>query len=171
MALTENLLGADPRMLAPGTEAHCSNNSEMQAAHPALHSSIDALTLFTALKVIVSEAMPQQRGLTPSQKSLLRALSTHLEAAARSEGGPNGVHTDRGYAQFALNKKMTALELLLAQLTPAEREIVDFVRLGWSNKEIAYLLDKSVRTVKAQLTSVYKKFSVRSRSRLIAKLS
>jgi DNA-binding CsgD family transcriptional regulator len=53
-------------------------------------------------------------------------------------------------------------------LTVAERELVQFVRIGFSNKEIAARLDKSVRTVKTQLTSVYKKCGVRSRSRLLA---
>jgi DNA-binding CsgD family transcriptional regulator len=54
--------------------------------------------------------------------------------------------------------------------TGAERELVHFVRIGFSNKEIAARLDKSVRTVKTQLTSVYKKCGVRGRSRLLALL-
>jgi DNA-binding NarL/FixJ family response regulator len=61
-----------------------------------------------------------------------------------------------------------AIETLSGELTVAERELVQFVRIGFSNKEIAARLDKSVRTVKTQLTSVYKKCGVRSRSRLLA---
>ena len=61
-----------------------------------------------------------------------------------------------------------AIQSLSGELTVAERELVQFVRIGFSNKEIAARLDKSVRTVKTQLTSVYKKCGVRSRSRLLA---
>lgn len=60
------------------------------------------------------------------------------------------------------------IRALPGELTGAERELVHFVRIGFSNKEIAARLDKSVRTVKTQLTSVYKKCGVRSRSRLLA---
>jgi DNA-binding CsgD family transcriptional regulator len=61
-----------------------------------------------------------------------------------------------------------AIQSLSVELTVAERELVQFVRIGFSNKEIAARLDKSVRTVKTQLTSVYRKCGVRSRSRLLA---
>ena len=61
-----------------------------------------------------------------------------------------------------------SIRSLSGELTVAERELVQFVRIGFSNKEIAARLDKSVRTVKTQLTSVYKKCGVRSRSRLLA---
>jgi len=156
-------------MLVPGADSHPPNDCT-QAARPAIHCGIDALALLTALEAMVSEAMPQQRALTPSQKSLLRALSMHLEATTRPENSRVNRRSDGAPARVAL-EKTAAVTLLLAQLTPAERHIVELVRQGWSNKEIAYMLDKSVRTVKTQLTSVYKKFAVRSRSRLLAKLS
>lgn len=55
------------------------------------------------------------------------------------------------------------------KLTQAEREILHLVRRGLSNKEIAADLGKSIRTVKTQLTSVYKKMRVRTRARLLAR--
>lgn len=55
-------------------------------------------------------------------------------------------------------------------LTPAERALVNLVRQGLSNGEIAAQLGKSIRTVKGQLTSIYRKLGVRSRSRLLAQL-
>jgi DNA-binding CsgD family transcriptional regulator len=64
--------------------------------------------------------------------------------------------------------KHESIPALPGELTLAERELVRFVRIGFSNKEIAARLDKSVRTVKTQLTSVYKKCGVRSRTRLLA---
>jgi DNA-binding NarL/FixJ family response regulator len=53
-------------------------------------------------------------------------------------------------------------------LTPAEAQLVGLLHAGLSNKEIAHRLHKSVRTVKTQLTSVYRKYRVRSRMRLLA---
>lgn len=57
---------------------------------------------------------------------------------------------------------------MLSHLTPAERELARYVRQGWSNREIAEKLGKSVKTLKGQLTSVYRKLDVPGRSRLLA---
>lgn len=59
---------------------------------------------------------------------------------------------------------------LLADLTEAEREIACRVGEGMSNEAIAHLLRKSVKTVKAQLTSVYKKLGVEGRSQFLVRL-
>lgn len=157
-------------MLAPATDRQFANHPPLQTLLHRLYSGVDALAFFTTLKAIVNEAMPHQRALTRSQKALLQALSSHLEAAARTSDITPPASIGDARALSALTKAAAA-QTLLKQLTPAEREIVDLVRQGWSNKEIACMLDKSVRTVKTQLTSVYKKFAVRSRGRLLAKLS
>lgn len=157
-------------MLAPATDRQFSNPPPLQTLLHRLYSGVDALAFFMTLKAIVNEAMPQQRALTRSQKALLQALSSHFEAAARESDITPLASIGDAHALSALTKA-AAVQTLLKQLTPAEREIVDLIRQGWSNKEIASMLDKSVRTVKAQLTSVYKKFAVRSRGRLLAKLS
>lgn len=157
-------------MLAPAAETHLSNHPELRRLQRRVRSEFEAPSLLAALQAIVSEAMPQQRGLTPSQNALLRALSEHLEASARNVDISKPGRSCSVQSRFALDKTKV-LELLLKQLTPAEQEIVSLLRRGLSNKEIAYMLDKSVKTVKAQLTTVYRKFAVRSRSRLLAKLS
>lgn len=64
-----------------------------------------------------------------------------------------------------------AAHSMLEGLTPAERELVRFVCQGLGNRDIAEKLGKSVKTVKSQLTSVYKKLNVSSRSRLLAGLA
>lgn len=87
------------------------------------------------------QTVQDQRDFTWRERALLTRLRLHVEATASRAG-----------------------------LTPAEAELVALVREGWSNKEIAAHLDKSIRTVKTQLTSVYKKFAVRSRSRLLTML-
>jgi DNA-binding NarL/FixJ family response regulator len=52
-------------------------------------------------------------------------------------------------------------------LTPREREIVQLVAEGKSNKEIATLLDRSVKTVETHRASVMKKLGLRSVSGLV----
>ena len=60
---------------------------------------------------------------------------------------------------------------LLTRLSPAERELIPSLRRGFSNKEIAGALGKSVPTVKKQLHSILDKLGCPSRARLIAMLT
>jgi DNA-binding CsgD family transcriptional regulator len=53
-------------------------------------------------------------------------------------------------------------------LTPTERRVADLVAEGRSNKEVADALFVSVRTVEANLTRVYAKLGIRSRTELAA---
>jgi DNA-binding CsgD family transcriptional regulator len=53
-------------------------------------------------------------------------------------------------------------------LTPSEQRVADLVAEGRSNKEVAGELFVSVRTVEANLTRVYAKLGIRSRSELAA---
>lgn len=55
-------------------------------------------------------------------------------------------------------------------LTPAERRVALAAAQGLSNREIALECFVTVRTVETQLTSVYRKLGVRSRSQLVARL-
>lgn len=63
---------------------------------------------------------------------------------------------------------ITARDQLFANLTLRERELVDAVLQGLSNKEIADLLQKSVPTIKHQLNRVYAKLGIPNRKRLLA---
>jgi DNA-binding CsgD family transcriptional regulator len=111
----------------------------------------------------------EQGDFTPQEMTLLQRLHPHIETALRRLAA-----LDERMAYSALRPTLLeaptgfSRQVMLSRLTPAERELVRFVREGWSNKEIAARLDKSIRTVKTQLTSVYKKFTVRSRTRLLA---
>jgi DNA-binding CsgD family transcriptional regulator len=53
-------------------------------------------------------------------------------------------------------------------LTPTEQRVADLVAEGRSNKEVAEALFVSVRTVEANLTRVYAKLGIRSRTELAA---
>lgn len=55
-------------------------------------------------------------------------------------------------------------------LTPAERRVAVAAVEGLSNREIAVACFVTVRTVETQLTSVYRKLGVRSRSQLSTRL-
>ena len=57
-----------------------------------------------------------------------------------------------------------------AGLTPRELEVLNLLKQGFSNKEIAHRLGNSVKTTKTHLTSIYKKFAVKSRAQLISRL-
>ena len=55
-------------------------------------------------------------------------------------------------------------------LTRAERDVARLVVAGRTNKEIAGELHISLRTVESNLTRIYRKMDVRSRTELTAKL-
>lgn len=59
---------------------------------------------------------------------------------------------------------------LLHQLTPGERELAALVCDGLTNKEIAARLNKTEGSVKVQLSGIYQKLRVNSRSKLIVAL-
>ena len=107
----------------------------------------------------------QQGDFTAQEMAFLQRLHPHLGTTLQRLSA-----VQRRAATPSLDAALRhhAIRTLPGELTMAERELVQFVRIGFSNKEIAARLDKSVRTVKTQLTSVYKKCGVRSRSRLLA---
>jgi DNA-binding NarL/FixJ family response regulator len=109
----------------------------------------------------------EQGEFTTQEMAFLHRLHPHLEIALRRL---SAVQRRAGstWRERAAELQPDTMRALPGALTGAERELVHFVRIGFSNKEIAARLDKSVRTVKTQLTSVYKKCGVRSRSRLLA---
>ena len=57
---------------------------------------------------------------------------------------------------------------LAAKLTPREREVLSYLRLGYTNAQIATALGSAERTVRNQLGSVYEKLGVASRAEAVA---
>jgi DNA-binding NarL/FixJ family response regulator len=57
-------------------------------------------------------------------------------------------------------------EIVTDTLTPRERDIVEVLTTGCSNREIAQRLGLREQTVKNQLTCIYEKFGVTSRLKL-----
>jgi len=103
---------------------------------------ISARLIRKARTVVLRGEMWITRGVVP-------LLLTRLAESARR-------HRDDG----------TPLPSAFAALAPRERQIAKLVGGGASNKEIAHRLDVTEATVKAHLTSVYRKLNVSDRLRL-----
>ncbi|MGD0274293.1 MAG: AAA family ATPase [Gaiellaceae bacterium] len=65
----------------------------------------------------------------------------------------------------------TRLELGGLELTPTELQIAELVAEGRSNKEVAAQLFMSVRTVEANLSKIYRRLGIESRTELAGRLS
>jgi DNA-binding CsgD family transcriptional regulator len=145
----------------PGLKVYCPSKSV-------------ASLLFWDANRLVSEIVirrtAEQGDFTAREMALLQRLHPHLETTLQRSSEVERRAGSAGAVQSDNATKHHAIQALPGELTVAERELVHFVRIGFSNKEIAARLDKSVRTVKTQLTSVYKKCGVRSRARLLAML-
>jgi RNA polymerase sigma factor (sigma-70 family) len=63
-----------------------------------------------------------------------------------------------------------AVGALLASLTERERGVAEAVASGLSNKEVARRLGITERTVKAHLSSAFRKLGVRDRMQLVVRL-
>ncbi|AWW73766.1 DNA-binding response regulator [Erythrobacter sp. KY5] len=55
----------------------------------------------------------------------------------------------------------------MASLTPAQRRILEAMRKGLLNKQIAYELDVSEATVKAHITAIFRKLGVNNRTQAV----
>ncbi len=58
----------------------------------------------------------------------------------------------------------TALDQKLAQLTPRQREVLQLIKLGKSNKEIARYLDVAEGTVKIHCAAIFRELGVTNRT-------
>jgi FixJ family two-component response regulator len=61
-----------------------------------------------------------------------------------------------------LHDRLDAMRTLVATLTPRESQVFDFVVRGWPNKQIAFDLGTSERTIKAHRQSIMHKLHVQS---------
>lgn len=137
-----------------------------------LNAATDVPGFWSTVQSILNEVVPSEAKLgdfAAREASLLNRLHPYLETTLQrlsmmDEPAVNGRarHGIMGAAPISF------LHEPFSRLTPAERQLIELVGEGLSNKEVAARLHKSVRTVKTQLTSVFKKFGVRSRSRLLA---
>ena len=57
----------------------------------------------------------------------------------------------------------------LQLLSQAEREVLNLLAMGKTVKEVAYILNKSVNTVRVQKTAIYEKLQVRNQAQAVVR--
>jgi FixJ family two-component response regulator len=87
------------------------------------------------------------------------ARETLLDAIERAR--------QRGAAADVERGELALLQTRLASLTPREKEVFELVAQGLLNKQIAYQLGNTERTVKAQRSSVMEKMQVETLAQLV----
>jgi DNA-binding NarL/FixJ family response regulator len=87
-----------------------------------------------------------------------------------------GLHHNLGSSRSAKRKRIAFSsgvdpKALLGRLTPRERDLVEEIRAGRSNKAIAANLGVKEQTIRNQLTVLFRKLGVSSRLELVVKLT
>ena len=104
----------------------------------------------------------------PTQPGFVATIRLHIEEHVRTAYPGFIVYLENQSSGSAIDR--LPAHSLLGQLTVAEREIARHVSEGLDNVEIARRLRKSVKTVKGQLTSIFKKLGVNGRNQLMVRL-
>ncbi len=77
----------------------------------------------------------------------------------------------RSWIARRIAEASSAAALPLERIPPAKREVLELVRAGRRNSEIAQVLGRSPHTVRNQLAQLFQTFNVKSRAELVAVLS
>jgi DNA-binding CsgD family transcriptional regulator len=145
----------------------------LQAARGEQAAALEALQL--ALQEHNRMAQPFELGRTLLVKGTIERRARKWGAARASlEGGLT--HFERLGAVLWVNRARTELRRVggrapARHLTPTEEKVAELVSTGLTNQEVADALFVSVRTVEANLSRIYHKLGVRSRTEVHAKLS
>lgn len=140
---------------------------QLQQKHP--HVAVIILTTYNEDKMMLRGLQLGARGYLLKDTERDTLLNT-IRAAARGESLFKPEVLQRAFAAQAATpppRRRTSQDNPL-ELTPRELEVLQGAAAGERNKEIAYRLGISSRTVKAHLTSVYNKLGVDSRAAAIA---
>lgn len=128
-----------------------------------------ALTLYGALDLPFDEARVRlAAGVAARRQGKRTRAIAHLDAAAEA-------FRLLGAAPWAARAsaerdRVGDRAVPKGALTPSEQRIAELVAAGQTNAEVAAALFVSLRTVESNLTRVYRKFGVRSRVQLAARL-
>jgi len=93
------------------------------------------------------------RDFDAGERALVAALVPTLTLASAAFG-----HADAGTPDAGA---------CLERLTPREREVLDYLRLGYSNEQIGLALGTRPRTVRNQLSRAYEKLGVSTRAEAV----
>ena len=90
------------------------------------------------------------------------------EAARTLETAGSQAWAERAGAEL---ERISGRRMRIRSLTPTERQIARLVAAGESNHAVARALSLSPKTVEWNLTKIYRKLGVRSRTELAAKVA
>ena len=77
----------------------------------------------------------------------------------------------RSWIAHQIRDATTTPSVPLQQIPPAKRKVLELVRAGRRNSEIAHILGRSPNTIRNQVAELFATFNVRSRAELVAVLS
>lgn len=122
---------------------------------------VDEATIFMALKAGVKGYLPKDAGLTDLVKAIRTAHRGELwiERKRMARFFYGKATADAGQEDIDDRAK--------PELTPREREVLDRLTTGCSNKEIAECLFISEKTVKSHLYNIFRKLNVTRRLQAI----
>ena len=135
--------------------------THLRRDHPEI--AIVILTTFNEDDLMVRGLQAGARGYLLKDTSRENLLDT-IQAAARGET----LLKPEILARVLSARPATAASTTDSLLTGRELEVLQAAARGERNKEIAYKLGITERTVKAHLASIYQKFSVDSRAAAVA---
>lgn len=113
-----------------------------------VEKNVDSATVCRVVNSVLKDEIWLQRHLIPK---IIRQLSRQ-----------NSVHGSRSD-----NPSESEKQQLLARLTKRELDVAEMITQGQGNRNIAESLNISERTVKAHLTSIFRKLSVHDRLHLV----
>ncbi|MGW8225825.1 MAG: response regulator transcription factor [Anaerolineales bacterium] len=137
----------------------------LRREHPEI--AIVILTTFNEDEMMLRGLQAGARGYLPKDTDRQTLLNT-ITAAARGETLLKPEILSRVLALQQDSSSAAATSNQESILTSREREVLRAAALGERNKEIAYKLGISERTVKAHLSSIYNKLGVDSRAAAVA---
>jgi DNA-binding CsgD family transcriptional regulator len=160
-----------PWALATGARCRallCSTRADLAGAHVALDEARRAHERvgepFELARTLLAQGLVERRARRRA------AARESLEAAlALFEG--LGARLWDGRARAELGRVGGRAPASEGELTATERRVAELVAEGRSNKEVAALLFVTVKTVERNLTRVYEKLGVRSRTQLASRLA
>jgi DNA-binding NarL/FixJ family response regulator len=167
------LLGEQPwveRCLAARTGAEALELARTFEPHVALVDLFLAGESGAELCDLLRQASPHTRVL------LISGAGRMSPAAARAAGAAGFVSKDLDAAEIAAAVRMVGLGMTMfspkadqpaPMLSEREREVLDLIAAGSTNREIAAALFLSPHTVKEHTSSLYRKLSARNRAEAV----
>jgi DNA-binding CsgD family transcriptional regulator len=113
--------------------------------------------LLDTLELLVAQARAYERALPPDNYPARAAVSTLGELARQALNDARDLRT-----------ALEAVPILDHDLSPREMEVLDLAASGLTNKEIAYRLGISNRTVQFHMNSIFNKTGTNSRTEAVA---